>query len=152
MLKKHILNLFGLAQTKTASSVKYTNRYNFSLLFKPVYLANDTTLLYGVIGGGMSRLRYTTNTSSNLMPGNIVNSASDQTTKSSPTFTLGFGIDKYFTHHISLGLEYNYLRYLNVPKLNEYHAFPSDGIDIANDLQKVSLYRNTLELKLTYHF
>jgi opacity protein-like surface antigen len=147
-----MLNIFNLLEVATDSNIEYTNKYNFSLLLKPGYLPNNTTMLYAVIGGGMSRLKYSSSISGQAVPGNLVNSTNVSATNNSPTLTLGFGVDKYLTNNFSLGLEYNYLQYFNVPKLNQFQAFPSDGVDLFDNLQKVTLYRNTLELKLTYHF
>lgn len=134
----------------------------FALLFTPGLVLDPNTLVYGVVGPRWGRFETSLTTTNTIpsdgqaRPGASVTSG----TKSaySPGITLGAGISRYVTPHLSIGAEYQFTHYNNISSPNDINAtFPADPRvpGLTGTLTNSVGYKantNTLMVNLCYHF
>lgn len=127
----------------------------FALLFKPGYVWGQNTLFYGLIGPRWGN--FVTNTHMQFTlpagPGSIISFFDGDTVHGYELgLTLGAGIKQVVHDHLSIGLEYAYTTYGEIPGPHTFSSsdFGGGTVLTLENTHKLHAYTNTLMFTLTY--
>ena len=148
----HLAVLNGMPNIFLDSHIESTLTNDFSLLFKPGYVFNQSTLFYGLIGPRWGNFKTSTSVDFSLVGDGLDLSFpySDSVSGYEIGLTAGLGIQQNIVDHFHLGLEYVYTTYGNIDTPNA--SGDAGTLGTLTDSPNAKVTTNTVMLGLTYQW
>lgn len=163
-------NFFNTYRTQTASfsevggvlfmnsNIKAQLKNSYDIVFRPGWLMDPSTLLYGLIGASFGNFQVSQSANFQENDGAFSISSSTGSSHSSwrTGFTVGLGIQQYFCHNISAALEYAYTDYgnLSLAKSSSVPILVGGGViaDLNGNVNQGKAFTNSVSLRVFYNF
>lgn len=130
------------------SKVESTLKNDFALVVKPGLIINRYTQFYALLGTRWGN--FETKTSSQAIANTDSSSGSNSKSAYVIGFTVGIGVERFFTDHWSLGLEYAYTTYGDIPDATNQYASGTIA-SVTNEVTGTAS-SNNLMLDVRYRF
>jgi opacity protein-like surface antigen len=159
------IKLIGLEVAALTNTLETKLTNDFALLLKPGFVIKDKTMLYAFFGPRWGNFK--TDLLTEVTLGTLISGGpdpdvilSDSNDRSGYRFgvTAGVGFESFVSEHFTVGLEYAYTNYGNVPAPDtRLTTIGQNGmvqgllVDIPND-PTIDVATNTIMMDFSYHF
>jgi len=147
-----------MSQLQVSKNLTAKLKNTFALLIKPSFIIARKNLLYVLVGPRWGNFRVLTKASysQNLGFGNIMTNILDTHNSGYKVgIAAGLGVEQYFCHGISLGLEYAFTSYGNIPISNAPNTLITvngAALGTAKNKVKIKAYSNAVLVNFGYLF